>query len=265
MELAIASRPLPLWVARFYDPEFERMFRGSGLSGLGACPDGLYENVSHPGFCTNVPPAQQGIDPAAVAAVQTAVQTVAGSDPVIIQANNDARFGLQLTADAETQNRLIAEVQAQAAARGVSASCELVHNEAPAMGGLPASSLWQGLCRIGGAVDRDSAANILRTVFASPVAAVAANGPSGASPVPAGGGGGGNSSTPGTTSTPANTYPSATLPVDPSEIDCGDFPTLECLRQKSAIQLPGGISVSLPLLIGGGLLVGAFMFMGKGR
>lgn len=115
--------------------------------GLGdSCPEGLFPNLAYPGRCTNVPPDLQG-------GAVTPTAAVVALDPGIVAANNAARFGLQLTPDSATQERLIAEVIGQGLAR----DCRVVVNESPAYGSLPASRLFQAVCDGG-----QSAAQLLR-------------------------------------------------------------------------------------------------------
>lgn len=163
--------PIPLVAGRFRSGEYEGIGffeeiaplfgrRFVGLEGLGDCPAGLFPNVSNPGFCTNVPPAQQGrpVDPGIVAPAPATI-----SDPInasIVAANSATRFGLQLTPDRATQEQLAAEVIAQAARRGLTASCRIAVNTAPAMLGIPDYLGYAAYCIVGGGGE-DSAAQLL--------------------------------------------------------------------------------------------------------
>ena len=75
----------------------------------------------------------------------------------IVAANDAARFGLQLTEDQATQQALADEAIAEGAKLGIPVTCSIVHNESPAYGGLPASSLYQALC------NGNSAAQLIRS------------------------------------------------------------------------------------------------------
>lgn len=166
--------PIPLVAGRFRSGQyagvgfFEEIAavmprRFVGLAGLGDCPAGLYPNLANPGFCTNIPTAQQNPTGDYSAPVPIAAAEPAPVNAAIVEANNAARFGLQLTPDRATQEALAAEAIAQGAKRGVPVSCEIVHNTAPAMDNLPASDLWQALCTVAGAPDRQSAAQLIRS------------------------------------------------------------------------------------------------------
>ena len=131
--------PIPLVAGRFRSDEYAGVGffediaplfgrRFIGLEGLGDCPAGLFPNVANPGFCTNVPPAQQG-RPLDVISVAPAPSVI--SSPIneaIVAANAATSYGLQLTRDRATQEALVAEVTAQAARRGLTASCRIATN-----------------------------------------------------------------------------------------------------------------------------------------
>lgn len=130
------------------------------MSGLAACPDfAPYETAS--GGCSNVEPGvdaheyyQSGgsasdgvVSGADYAQQQQAVYeaSLPATDAQIAAANNAARFGLQLTEDKATQDRLVAEFIKQANSMGKTAQCEVVMNSAPG-----AVSMWTSQCSLDG-------------------------------------------------------------------------------------------------------------------
>lgn len=144
--------PIPLVAGRFKSAQY---------AGLGGCPAGLYDNITNPGFCTNLTPDAQRMAAGGGSVATSSAPVV--FDPAIVAANSAAGFGLQLTPDEATQRALVAEAEAEGAARGIPTHCEIVVNESPASGGLPASRLYQALCTVAGSVDRQSAAQLVRS------------------------------------------------------------------------------------------------------
>lgn len=155
-------QPIPLVAGRFESP----YWRSMGLGDAG-CPDiAPYPNLAYPGRCTNIPTDQQNAtgnyatSPSPVSVAAPPSQIAAPVNQSIVDANAATRFGLQLTPDRATQDALAAEVIAQAAKRGLPASCHVETNTAPAMLGIPGFLGFAAYCSINGGGE-DSAAQLL--------------------------------------------------------------------------------------------------------
>lgn len=159
-----SPRPLPVWAGEF--PGYlieplrpEESFRASFLDGLGECPAfAPYETES--GGCSNFPAdvsaheffqsggaLDAGVYSPVAASEQEESYGAVAVDPAIVAANAAARFGLQLTPDRETQERLISEMLAQAVALGVNVdNCEVYANSDPT-GGV---TMYGSTCDVNG-------------------------------------------------------------------------------------------------------------------
>lgn len=147
---------------RIHDAFAPRSLAGMNLGSIGtlgtvdpSCPDSApYSVPGWPGRCSNV-------EAAAVSNPIVDYASAPVTDTGITQQNSEARFGLQVTQDRATQERLAAEAESQGAAQGYQVSCDIVENYAPAQGGLPGFMGYQAVCTVNGNPGQ-SAALLLR-------------------------------------------------------------------------------------------------------
>lgn len=149
--------------------------RRASLASLGACPSyAPYETEG--GGCSNIEPgvdafqyfnaggtasdgvvSSQDVYSFAEESAPTAQTGLTFADPQLNALNTAARFGLQLTPDKETQDRLVAEFIRQAEQLGYTADCAVVMNSAPG-----AQSMYTSQCSLDGGEQSISPALTLR-------------------------------------------------------------------------------------------------------
>lgn len=149
--------------------------RRASLARLGACPSyAPYETEG--GGCSNIEPgvnafdyfnaggtasdgvvSSQDVYNFAQESAPEAQSTLNPYDPQLVALNTAARFGLQMTPDKETQDRLVAEFIKQAQQLGYSADCAVVQNSAPG-----AESMYTAQCSLNGGEQSISPALTLR-------------------------------------------------------------------------------------------------------